>query len=197
MKLTLKQTLPYIFLVAGVVGAIASFALTYDKIQLLQNSSYNPGCNLSPILSCGSVMKTDQASVLGVPNSIFGLMAFSMLALLGVVLLAGASFKRWFWLVVNAAALGGFVFFLYLYFQAVFRIHAICPYCFAVWLVVPPVLWYTTLYNIREGNLKLGLLKPSVKAWLLRHHGDIMLAWYVVFFGILMQRFWYYWQTLV
>ncbi len=197
MKVTLRQTIPYIFLIAGTLGIVASFALTYDKIQMLKNPSYNPGCNISPILSCGSVMKTEQASVLGVPNTIFGLMAFSMLAMLGVVLVAGANFKRWLWLLINIGALGGFLFFLFLFFQAIFRIHAICPYCFVVWLIVPPVLWYTTLYNLREGNLKAKFIKQSVKGWIQRHHGDILLVWYLAFFIILLNRFWYYWKTLI
>jgi uncharacterized membrane protein len=197
MRVTLKQTIPYIFLVAGVIGTVASFALTFDKIHVLKDPSYVPSCNINPILSCGSVMATEQASVLGVPNTIFGLMAFSMLIMLGVVLLAGATFKRWLWLLINAGALSGFLFFMYLYFQGVFRIHAICPWCFVVWLIVPPVLWYTTLYNLREGHLKARFIKPRIKAWILRHHGDILLGWYLVFFGILLNRFWYYWQTLI
>jgi hypothetical protein len=140
-------------------------------------------------------MKTEQASVLGVPNTIFGLIAFSVLATLGVVLLTGSSLNKRLWQAVNAGALAGFLFFIYLYFQAVFRIHAICPYCFAVWLIVPPVLWYTTLYNLREGNIRL--LRPKAADWVRKHHGDIILAWYAVFFGILLNQFWYYWKTLI
>lgn len=197
MNITLKQALPVIYVAAGIIGLMASFALTYDKIQVLQNPHYHPGCNISPILSCGSVMKTKQANFLGVPNTIYGLMAFSMLTMLGLVLLQGARLKRWFWLAIQGGAFVGFLGFCYLYFQAVFRIHAICPYCFAVWLIVPPIFWYTTLYNLREGNLKWRLIKPQLKIWLLRHHADILLVWYLVFFAILLNRFWYYWSTLV
>jgi uncharacterized membrane protein len=197
MKVTLKQTLPYIYLIGGFVGLLASFTLTYDKIHVLENPNYSPGCNISPILSCGSVMKTQQASVFGVPNTIFGLVAFGMLIMLGVVLAQGAALKRRLWLLINAGVFAGFLGFIYLYFQAVFRIHAICPYCFAVWLIMPPILWYTTLYNLREGNLKLKFIKPRIKSWILRHHGDILLSWYVIFFGILLFRFWYYWSTLI
>jgi len=197
MNVTLKRTLPYIFLIAGMIGVIASFALTYDKIQVLKNPSYHPPCNISPILSCGSVMKTQQASILGVPNTIFGLVAFSMLTTLGVVLLSGAKLGRRLWLAINIGALACFLFFVYLYFQAVFRIHAICPYCFAVWLIVPPVLWYTTLHNLREGNMKARFIKPQVKRWIARHHGDILLGYYLVFVAILLNRFWYYWKTLI
>jgi uncharacterized membrane protein len=197
VKITLKQTLPYIFLIAGIIGIIASFTLTYDKIQVLKNPAYDPGCNINPILSCGSVMKTEQASLLGVPNTVFGLMAFSMLTTVAVVLLAGATLKRWFWLLINVGALGGFAFFSYLFFQAIFRIHAICPYCFAVWLIVPPVLWYTTLYNLREGNISVRLIKSKTNKWLQRHHGDVLIIWYVLFLAVLLERFWYYWQTLI
>lgn len=197
MKRPLKQILPYIFVIGGIIGLAASFALTYDKIHVLQNPGYNPSCNINPILSCGSVMKTQQASAFGVPNTIFGLIAFSALTVFGVVLWQGAVLKRWLWLAINTGALAGFMGFIYLYFQAVFRIHAICPYCFAVWIIVPPILWYTTLYNIQEGNLKLRYIKPHIKNWTLRHHGDILLAWYVILFGILLNRFWYYWSTLI
>jgi len=196
-KITLKQVLPYIFLVAGIIGCIASFALTYDKIQVLKNPAYQPSCNINPILSCGSVMKTEQASVLGVPNTIFGLMGFSGLAVIGLTLLAGATFRRWLWLTINIGALAGFCFFIYLFYQGVYRINAICPYCFVVWMIVPPVLWYTTLYNISEGHIKLRFLHVKIKIWLQRHHGDVLLVWYLFIFSLLITHFWYYWKTVL
>src|SRR5206468_2139103 len=134
MKLTLKQTLPFIIAIAGLIGLVASFALTYDKIHVLQDSNYKPSCNINPILSCGSVMKTQQASLLGVPNTVFGLIAFSMLFSFGMMLLGGARVKRWVWLAAELAVLGGVVFMHYLFFEGVFRIHAICPWCFVVWM---------------------------------------------------------------
>lgn len=192
----LKKILPYVFVAAGIIGLVASFALTYDKIQVLKNPAYIPSCNINPIISCGSVMKTEQASLLGVPNTIFGLMAFSMLTTLGIVLLAGATFKRWLWQFINAGALAGFLFFVYLFFEAVYRLHTICPYCFVVWMIVPPVLWYTTLYNLREGHIKLRL-GASAKDFLIKRHGDILLSWYLIVFLILLTHFWYYWKTLL
>lgn len=194
-KPNLKQTLPYIFLIVGIIGCFASFALTYDKIQVLKDPSYVPSCNINPILSCGSVMKTEQASLLGVPNTIFGLMGFSALSTIGIALLAGATFRRWLWLAINAGAFLGFAFFLYLFFQGVYRINTICLYCFVVWMIMPPLLWYTTLYNLRERHIKLG--NTRLKSFLSRHHGDILITWYVFIFSLLLTHFWYYWRTLV
>jgi len=53
-----QKALPYLLVTGGVIGIVASFALTYDKVQLLQHAGYKPSCNLNPVLSCGSVMKT-------------------------------------------------------------------------------------------------------------------------------------------
>ncbi|HEY2089307.1 MAG TPA: vitamin K epoxide reductase family protein, partial [Mycobacterium sp.] len=60
-------------LIAGVIGLIASATLTVEKIELLLNPAYVPSCNLNPIVSCGSVMTTPQASALGFPNSLIGI----------------------------------------------------------------------------------------------------------------------------
>jgi uncharacterized membrane protein len=196
-NITIKKALPYIFIIASIIGLIASLSLTYDKIQVLKNPAYVPSCNLNPILSCGDVMNTKQADILGLPNPVFGIIGFGMLFAFGLALAAGAVFKRWLWLVINAGALIGFVFFVYLFTQAVYRIHAICPWCFAVWMILPPVLWYTTLFNIREKNLKLTYIKPKVKSWIFKHHGEILFIWYLYVFLTLFIKFWYYWKTII
>lgn len=54
-------------LIAGAIGLVASMTLTVEKIDILLDPSYVPSCNINPILSCGSVMMTPQASLLGFP----------------------------------------------------------------------------------------------------------------------------------
>lgn len=189
-----KKYLPYIYIIVGIIGTLVAFTLTYDKIQILKNPNYVPSCNINPILSCGDVMGTKQSDLFGIPNPIFGVAGFSMLLAFGLALAAGASFRKWLWQVINLGALAGFCFFVYLFFQGVFRIHAICPFCFVIWMVTPPVLWYTTLYNLKEGNL--GKFKNDVKAWFLNHHWEILFCWYLIIFLTLLVKFWYYWKTL-
>lgn len=194
---TLRDSLPYIFIIMGLAGLMASFVLTYDKIQVLMNPNYDPGCNINPILSCGSVMKTEQASLLGVPNTVFGLMAFTALITLGFILLAGAKLRRWIWVVAQLAATAGVVFMHYLFFQGVYRINAICPWCFVVWMVTIPIFWYLTLYNLREGNITSPKRLKSLTTWMLKNHGNVLIVWYLVILGIILERFWYYWSTLL
>ncbi len=194
---TLPEILPYIFIIAGVIGAVASFVLMYDKIQILINPNFHPSCNVNPILSCGSVMNTEQASLFGVPNTVFGLMAFTALITFGFMLAAGAKVQRWVWVVAELVALVGVIFMHYLFFQGVFRINAICPWCFVVWMITIPTFWYLTLYNLREGNIQLPLRLTRVGDYLQRHHGNILTLWYLVIFMILLTHFWYYWKTLI
>lgn len=196
-SITLDTALPYILLVAGSIGVIASFVLTYDKIHVLMDASYKPGCSINPILSCGSVMQTEQASLLGVPNSVFGLIAFSMLLVFGLLLAGGATVKRWIWLSAQLAATVGVIFMHYLFFQGVFRIQAVCPWCFGIWMVTIPVFWYITLHNLRKHHIRLPARAAGVASWAQTHHGDVLTCWYLIIIGILVQHFWYYWSTLL
>lgn len=193
---TLGRKLPYIFLIAAIVGLVASFTLTYDKVHYLKDPSYSPICNINPILSCGSVMTTQQADLLGLPNTVFGIAGFSILFFVGLILVTGSKLSKRIWQTLNLGILAGFLFFIYLFFEGVYRINAICPYCFLVWLVMPPLLLYTSLYNLQSGNIALGL-NQRTKNFLLRYHWEILASWYVIFFGILLTHFWYYWKTLI
>ena len=179
-------------------GFMASLVLTYDKIQILQDPDYNPGCNISPILSCGSVMNSDQADVFfGIPNSIFGLVGYTSLITTGVVLLAGAKLKRWYWLAMQAAATVGVVFVHYLFFQSMFVLNTICPWCFVVWMVTIPIFWYVTLYNLRTRNIPVSKKWHGVEGFLQRYHGEILTSWILILLVIMLNRFWYYWETLI
>lgn len=139
-------------------------------------------------------MITSQAEVLGMPNTIFGIIGFSMLIMLGLTLIAGAQLKRWMWLLAQAAATLGVVFMHYLFVQSVWAIGAICPWCFVVWMVTIPIFWGITMYNLRTGNIKLPRL---VAQFIDKHNGDILGLWYLAIFAILLFKFWYYWETLI
>ena len=194
---TLPSVLPYLFISVGVIGFIASFVLTYDKLQVLQDTNYVPSCNLNPILSCGSVMKTEQASLLGMPNTIYGLVAFTMLFTFGAVLAGGATVRRWVWISAQIAAVLGVIFMHYLFYQGVYRINAICPWCFVVWMITIPTFWYITIYNLSERNIRLPAYLQTPSKIIQSHHGEILVIWYLIIFGILIEHFWYYWSTLL
>src|SRR5690348_14711586 len=124
----LSSVLPWILIIGSVVGIVAATAITQEKIDLASNPHYQPVCDLNPIISCGSVMKSPQAHVFGFMNPYIGLIGFPIVLTIGVGMLAGAKFRRWFWLGAQAGLTLGIIFAYWLLFESVYRIRALCPW---------------------------------------------------------------------
>lgn len=184
------KRLPYLLLIGGLLGVLFSFAVTIEKMHLIQDAAYVPPCNISPFVSCSSVMKTPQAAVFGFPNSLLGIAGFSAVAAVGAAMLAGAKFKRWFWLSMQAGMTFAFLFVLWFFFQSVYRIGALCLYCIGIWTVTIPMFWYVTLHNMKEGNI-------SSMRGAHRYHALILSFAYLVLISGITIKFWAYWSTLV
>ncbi|MEU8512386.1 vitamin K epoxide reductase family protein [Kitasatospora sp. NPDC048722] len=187
----------WLLLIGGAVGLFASAVLTLDKLRLLKDPSYVPSCNLNPIISCGSIMRSEQAEAFGFPNSLLGLAGFAVVAAIGAGLLSGAAYRRWFWLGLQTGTLFGIGFVTWLMYQALYRIGALCPYCMVVWAAMIPMFWYTTLHNLRSGVIPVGRgLRPVVRE-AARYHWVVPALWYAVIALLVLNRFWYYWSTLL
>ena len=192
-----SRRIGWVLVVGGLIGFAAAFTLLVEKIALLKDPSYVPSCSISPILSCGSIMRTDQAEAFGFPNPILGVAGFAAVTTIGVALLAGATFRRWFWLGLQAGTVFGVTFIHWLIFQSLYRIEALCPYCMVVWAVTIPLFWYTTLHNLRAGHLPT---PPGLRAVVRNadtYHGVVLTVWFLVIAGLIANRFWDYWSTLL
>lgn len=194
---TLVQGIGVLLAILGFIGFLASADLSIEKVHLLKDPSYEPTCNISPLLSCGSVMSTSQAEAFGFPNPFIGVAGFAIVTTVGMALLAGATFKRWFWLGLQAGTVFGVVFIHWLAYQSIYNIGALCPYCMVVWSVTIPTFWYVLLYNIRQGHIKLPEKLAGVNRFAQKHHGDILLFWYALILLAILTHFWYYWKTLI
>lgn len=178
--------------VLGGFGLAAAFTLAVDKYRILEDPSYVPSCNLNPVLSCGSVMKTDQAQAFGFPNPLIGLVAFGIVITLGVLITSRVRLPRW---VMGGLALGavlGAVFVHWLAFQSMYRIGALCPWCMVVWTAVLPI----TLWSVLQAANGVASLRPVARAvWSWRF--VVLVAWYLVFVVAALVEFWDYWKTLL
>lgn len=184
--------LPYILVGAGIIGFICAAVIMFDKVQLLKNPRYVPSCNLNPVISCGSVMQSKQANAFGFPNPFIGLGGFPIVLTVGMAVLAGAKFKRWFWLGLQAGTIFGLGFVHWLFFESVYRIHALCPWCMGVWAITITSFWYVTLYNLQSGNFGKTAQKHPLTQFASRHHLDILFLWFVIIAGLILKHFWYY-----
>lgn len=193
IKLTLDKAMPYIFLIGGLIGTYCAFILSQDKIKLLENPAAHLNCSLDPIIACGNVVSSDQGHAFGFPNPFLGLAGFAAVATIGVAIIAGGKFKRWFWLTIEAGLVFALGFVHWLFFQSVYSIGALCLYCMAVWVVTITSFWYVTLYNIDSKHIKIPKGKAQTVYGLVRkHHLDLLILWFLIIAGLILNHFWYY-----
>lgn len=192
----LSQMLPWLLLIGGLIGLVASVWLSVEVFNRLKDPSYVPACNLSPIVSCTNVADSPQSHVFGFPNYFLGIASYAAVATIGVALLTGAAFKRWFWRATQVGVSFAFIFISWLQFESIYRIGALCIFCMVVWAVTGPLFWYVTLYNLRAGHLPTPTRLRRTVAFVQHHHADILLVWFLLIIGLVLKRFWYYWRTL-
>jgi uncharacterized membrane protein len=181
-----------LLVLTGAAGLLASWVITLDKFKLLEDPHFVPGCSLNPVVSCGSVMKSEQASVFGFPNTMLGLVAYGIVICVGTSLLAGAAFPAWYWLTFEAGCLFGIAFVSWLQFESLYRIGALCLWCCLAWLATILLFWYVTSFNVRKGFLPApGLLRAFFAefTWVLPllHIGVVAM--------LILTRWWDFWTS--
>ena len=150
-----RQT-AWIFVVGGIIGIFASIELIIQKIAVLSDPDFVPNCDINPILSCGSVISTEQASLFGFPNPVLGVIGFTIVIMFGALLFTGVELPRLMWLGLNFGAFAGMVFVIWLVSQSLYAIGALCPWCMVVWSVTIPIFWQVTTDNLASNKLSLG-----------------------------------------
>lgn len=194
---TLDKSLPWLLLIGGAVAVFAAISLSVEVFSRLKDPAFVPICNLNPIFSCTNVADSAQAEAFKFPNYFLGIGGYAAVATIGAAMLAGARFKRWFWLLTEAGLVFATGFIHWLIFNTLYSIGALCIFCMIVWVATIPVFWYTSLY---VGGLGFRHLPPRLQtlyAFARRHHGDILLLWFLIIIAMIVQRFWYYWSTLI
>lgn len=141
-----------IFLVvAGAAGWWAAFQLTLDKFAILENPNFIPSCNLSVLITCSTNLKSAQGSLFGFPNPLLGLAGFAAVIAVGVSLLAGARFARWYWVAFNVGIAGALAFVIFLIVTSIYFLGTLCPWCMLVWSATIPLFWVVTFRNLSAG----------------------------------------------
>lgn len=140
-------------LITGAIGWWGAMALITERITKLIDPEYVLNCDINPLVSCGSVMTSWQASLLGFPNPLLGVAGFVAPMAVGVGILARAAFSRWFWALLLMGVTGAWLFVTWLFQQAVYEIGALCPWCMLVWAATIPMFWVLALWLPATGRL--------------------------------------------
>ena len=169
-------------LIASVASLVASFVLSVEAITLAEDPNADLGCNINAVISCGTVGGSWQASVLGFPNAFLGLMTEPVVITLAVASLAGVRFPRWFMLAAQTVYTLGLAFAYWLFYEAMFDIGALCPWCLLITLATTLVFFEMTYVNIRDDNLFLPRRVQTALTGFIRANLDlfVLVVWLLV-----------------
>ena len=147
------RTPALLLVVTGAIGLLASFVLSVDKVQQLNDQlagvKSDFGCDFSVWVSCSSVMDSAQSEAFGFPNSLLGVIGFTIVLTLGVVWLTGAPVKGWIWAGLQVGTVLGVTGVTWLQVQSIYKIGSLCPYCMVVWVVMIPLFVGVTRHSLR------------------------------------------------
>lgn len=188
--------LSWLWIIGGALGLLAAVLLLVEKIELLENPDYIPTCNVSPVLSCGSVMVTPQAELFWIPNPIIGIIGFSVVTTIGVLSLSGSRLPNWFRLAMQGGVSFGVVFVHWLIFQSLYVIGALCPYCMIVWAVMIPIFLFTSVDNLRAFTATGEPMEKSIRN-IVEYRAAVLTVWFLIVLALIIQRFWDYWSSLI
>lgn len=161
--------LAWVLILGGFTGWVGAFALTLERLHVAANPDATLSCDLASFISCKSVMLSAQAKLFGFPNPLIGLSAFMFPIAVGVAILAGAKFARWFWNTFMVGISLGFIFVVWLAKEAIFDIGALCPYCMVAWAGMIPMFWHLLVYLLAEDIIPVPVkaigFVESIRSW--------------------------------
>lgn len=176
-KGTASKPLSIWLIVASLIGLYAAATLVMEKIAYwtakAEGTSTALGCDLNPIVGCGSVINQPQASIFGdIPNPLIGVVAWSLLLAGAVFLLSGARFVKWQWACMQLGVTFGLAMVTYLQYSSIYNLHALCPYCMVTWAVTIPTFWLVTARNLKSYAPGAGWTRAVYEfapAWIFLH----------------------------
>lgn len=172
--------------VAGALGLLAALDLSYERLLLATDPTYRPTCSINPLLDCGVVASSDQASLLGdFPNTLIGVAAFPVVVTLGVLMLLGVRLPRAVRHGLQVGVLLGAVLVHWLIWVSVFQLGTLCPWCMVVWAATAPIAWYVTLAGAADGLLGARVARSAAVRTLSLVHVVPLLLWYLAVLALL------------
>lgn len=175
----------------AIAAFIAAFTLSVEKLEILKNPDAKLSCSINVVLNCASVMKTPQASVFGFPNSFLGIMGFAIVIAVAMGGLMGNKFSKSYLVTAQVFYGLGLLFAYWLFFQSVYAIQILCPWCLVV-TVSTTIIFETLLrYNLRENNFNLSKSTHKKVLEFLRKDYDKLIAagWIVVMIALVFLKF--------
>ncbi|WP_160115373.1 vitamin K epoxide reductase family protein [Varibaculum vaginae] len=134
----------------SLLGMVASWQLWRTEMFHRAQPDRGLGCSLNNVVDCRGAMESASGHlILGIPNSIFGMIAFGALSVMGIYLLFGGLIPKWgLWLFAIGTS-GGLIAVVFFFTTSVFQLHSLCPYCFLTWVATIFLAWLSYALWVR------------------------------------------------
>lgn len=189
---TLRASFWVLFTFA-LAALIAALVLSVEKIHLLNDPDAVLSCSFNLVLNCSTVMQTWQSAVFfGIPNMYIGLMAFPVIVTVAVAFLwGGARYSKTFLRAMNIGVLLGTIFAYWLFFQSLYAIQVLCPWCLVVTFSCTMMLAATTHIGLRENiwNFSKTANEKVQKFLKSGFHQLIVASWVVLMVALVFIKF--------
>jgi uncharacterized membrane protein len=152
----------------GALGLLAAAALIVEKIQKLEHPAAQLGCDISVLVGCSTSLDSRQGALLGIPNPVLGIVFWTAVTTVGVVILA-VTLPRWIWWALAAGMTGAFALVVWFIAQSIYVLGVLCPWCMLTWAVTIPLFLLVAGHVARSGVLPVG---PVV-----RRGADVLYRW--------------------
>ncbi len=177
----------------GLTALSAALVLSVEKIHLLNNPDAVLSCSINLVLNCSTVMQTWQSAVFfGIPNMYIGLMGFPVLVAVAVgYLWGGARFNKGFLRAMTIGVLLGTIFSYWLFFQSLYAIQVLCPWCLIVTFSCTMMLAATMHIGLRENiwNFKKDVNEKIQKFLKNGYHQLVVAIWVVLMVALVVIKF--------
>ncbi len=175
-------------LVFAILGLWPSFQLLQSELTILRAPGSALSCDMNPLIACSTSLLSNQSRLLfGIPNSIIGIIAFSALAALAVVLVSKYLLPAWIWWAMGAASVVGVAYVIYFLHASITVFQALCPYCMVIWVAALGffvVVWSHILATGLAGEKAIHLGTSLQRYWWLILIALLLIIAVLIFFGL-------------
>ena len=97
-----------------------------------------------------------------------------MVMTVGAAIMAGATFKKWFWQLFIIGTSAGFLLVHWFIAQSLYIIGALCIYCMVVWTVTVPISLHTLLFALNRQLISTPKRLQPLVSFLNNNHGLLL-----------------------
>src|SRR5699024_2053617 len=152
------------------------------------------GCDINPLIGCGSFILSWQSAALGVPNALLGTAAFAVVSATGLVLLGGGRLARYYWVGLMAGSVIAAVAITWFQYQPFSELRGLCPYCLVVWAVTIPIVVHVLARGLQAGHLGA---PDGLRRFLVQERGVLTAVWFAVVVVLIVVVFWDEWMLVL